>query len=239
MKAILTRLSFLALVFLLTFSFAACGAPVADEPAEIPETPETAAAADVLPTAETTVPAAEPDAARADLSAVYEAYLQEVKRVFHQNAFEESEYGETGRNADTTAFFLYDFDANGIPELMLDHGYKTNTMEEGVSIYTFVPGKGLVHLGNTDPMASFFTDETPGDSRFGLFCFYHDNMAEYAYTIEGETLQETVVQDWRESHVSDDSSEYEEVEARVQPYLIVPEDGWYEASDAENIFAGF
>lgn len=238
MKPLLIRLSFLALVFLLTFSFTACGTSVSDEPAET-NAPETAAAADVPAAAETTVPAAETDAAQDDLSAVYAAYLREVRRVYDQNASEESEYGEIGRNAENTEFFLYDFDADGIPELMLNHGYKTNTMEEGVSIYTFVPGKGLVHLGNTDPMASFFTDETPGDSEFGLYCFYHDHMAEYVYKIEGETMQETVVQDWREADVSGDLSEYQEVKARVQPYLIVPEDGWYEASDAENIFAGF
>lgn len=234
MKTKTVRIFVLALAVCLAALLPSCGRSSEVESAASGTAAQEAAVSDAVPAADTSAPQ-DTAAGKIDLTAVYAAYLAEVGRVYDLNANGENEY--YNQNADDTEFYLYDFDANGVPELMIDHGYKTNTMEEGVSIYTYTAEKGLIHLGNAAEMATFFYDETPGDGDFGLFCFYHDSTAEYQYRIEGETLKETVVQDWRESTMTDDSSEYLDTETRLQPCLIVGPEGWYAATEADDIFA--
>lgn len=254
MKNLFTRLSVLVLTLLMAVSFAACGT-TAPDPNAVEAAADTAAAQDTtvpveeadVPAADTTLPDAEEAAVPAqtvssgkiNLQAVYDAYRAEVDRVYDLNAHAENEFGEYGRNAEDTSFCLYDFDADGIPELLLDHGYKTNTMDDGVGIYTYSPAKGMILLGSASAFAGDFFDETPGDGEFGLLCFYHDRSAEYKYKIVGETLKETVVTDWHEVDPLAEPSEYETATARIEPFVIAQPEDWYNASEADSVFAGF
>ncbi len=154
------------------------------------------------------------------------AYLMEIQRVEMQN--------EGGRNTETTRFILYDFDNNGIPELIIDHGYKTNTYEEGYAVYKYTEN-GLINLGSVFRHADCFYDTTPGDGEFNVIMAYHYGVGEYRYKIQGDKLIETVV---TEMHMDgEEQKETDELLKRAEPYKLFDWEDWTDSSQAASYFA--
>lgn len=129
---------------------------------------------------------AEPRDYREDM---YEYYQQQIDRIAELNA--------SGRNGETADFTLYDLDGDGIPELFLNCGYKTNAYEQGILVYSYFIDKGGWEAGSIDGKAAAFYDKQPGDGELNVICVYHGSMAEFSYRIVNEKLTETVVADWQ------------------------------------------
>ena len=149
------------------------------------------------------------------------AYQQEVERVYQINL--------GGRNADTTSFNLYDFDENGMPELILYGGYKTE-LGGAMTFYTYTRQKGLVEIGSTSGTSAEFADHTKGDNEFDLFYAYHGRCWAQRCLIENEQLVTFTIEC---GHIQ--SSEFSD--AYLSRYAVLETGSWIPASDAAAYFA--
>ena len=156
------------------------------------------------------------------------AYRAEVKRVLKAN--------EGARNEDTIQFILYDMDLNGIPELILDNGYKTLTTADGFSVYTYTAEQGLIHLGNMKSHGYLLFDLTPGDNEISLLFAYHSYVGEFDYRVENNVLVETVVSDTHPDTFATGISDAYQREKEIADYIIVKDTGWTPAQKADQYF---
>ena len=163
---------------------------------------------------------AEPKDYREDM---YDYYQQQIDRIAELNA--------SGRNQETAAFTLYDLDEDGIPELLLNGGYKTNAYEQGILVYSYFIDKGGFEAGSINRAAQAFFDKQPGDGEINVICVHHNTMAEMSYRIVNEKLTETVVTDWHERT----DEEYDAAMNAVKNLRILDQE-WTPLSEAAGYF---
>ena len=178
-------------------------------------------------------PASETQALSAEekKAAAMEAYRAEVKRVSEANA--------GGRNEDTVRFILYDMDLNGIPELILDNGYKTETAADGFGVYTYTAARGLILLGYMRYHGSTLFDPTPGDYAIGMIYAYHGYEGEFDYQVVNNELVETIVSDFHQDTYPGGISEADQREQEVSEFIIADYEDWIPAQDADAYFDAF
>ena len=167
---------------------------------------------------------ASPDELKA---AAMKAYCVEVKRIYKLN--------ENGRNPDTVQFMLYDMDLNGMPELILDNGYKTNT-GGGFGVYTFTQSQGLIHLGDMMTHGDTLFDPTPGDNSIRSYFAYHGYVGEFEYRVVNNKLVETTITEIHEEKYYGNESEYTLRMKQISKYVISGDGKWTSAKNADAFF---
>ena len=156
---------------------------------------------------------------------VYAYYQEQIDEIVRLNT--------DGANQETAQFCLYDLDGDGIPELFLNCGYKTNAYEKGILVFSYSIGKGGWEAGTINSAAQAFYDKQPGDGEINVLCVHHGTMAEFSYRIDGEQLTETTVADW---HTRTDEEFNEDVNAVKD--LLVMDGEWTPLTEAGSYFAG-
>lgn len=106
-------------------------------------------------------------------------------------------------NIGNLAYAIYDMDDNGIPELIIDNGYKTNTMENGVEFYSYSETDGISFIGSSyDGWANTFYDEEPGDGKINIVFTGKEKIQVNEYSISNNELTVTTVVELRD--ITDD-----------------------------------
>ncbi len=119
----------------------------------------------------------------------------ELAKAAYQNKFNER-VAENAESfwADNLSYSIYDIDGNGIPELIIDNGYKTNTMEDGIEIYTYTENDGLILIGSSyDGWTNAFYDEIPNDGKINVVFVAKGKCYINEYCISNNTLTVTPV----------------------------------------------
>lgn len=153
---------------------------------------------------------------------VYAYYQQQIDDVIAFNM--------DGRNQETAEFNLYDMDGDGIPELFLNPGYKTNAYGD-FPVYSYTADRGGWYVGSVNRAALAFYDKQPGNGEINVICVHHSRMGELSYKIADGELVETTISDWHER--TDD--EYDDDVDAIR-YMLVMKDEWIPLEDAESYF---
>ena len=153
---------------------------------------------------------------------VYAYYQLQIEDVIQRNA--------DGRNQELAEFNLYDMDGDGIPELFLNPGYKTNAYGD-FPVYSYTADRGGWYIGAVNRAARAFYDKQPGNGEINVICVHHSRMGELAYKIVDGELVETTISDWHER--TDD--EYDD-DVEAVKYMLVMKDDWVPLEDAESYF---
>ncbi|MBQ4244546.1 MAG: hypothetical protein II702_06505 [Clostridia bacterium] len=153
------------------------------------------------------------------------AYLMEIESLKAEN--------EGGRNTDTASFILYDIDNNGIPELFLYCGYKTNMHGDGYRVYTYSEN-GLIKLGNIDNSAIDFYDDTPGDGDFKVLFLYHYSMAKSSFKVQNNSLVETTIEGYHQ--YDPDGEEIDNALEDAEKHLMFQASDMIDVNDAGTYF---
>lgn len=155
-------------------------------------------------------------------SEVFAFYRQQIDEIIRQN--------QDGRNPETAGFNLYDINGDGIEELFLHCGYRTNTADRGILVCSYSADKGGWIPGSINAMAGIIYDTCliPGEIR--AVCAYHGRMAEFSYQLNNDALTETIVTDWHEQG----DTEYQDSKEQYRYMQVIDE--WIPLENAESYF---
>lgn len=124
----------------------------------------------------------------------YEAYEEIVDKVYRQN--------EEHRNLDTISFVILDLNNDEIPELIVENGYKTNTMENGLEFYSY-DLSGIIVIGShrTGNWGSHIYDNIPNDGKVIVFDQYRDLESEHELNISNNRLIDTEITEYSDEEL--------------------------------------
>lgn len=131
----------------------------------------------------------------------YEAYEEIVDEVYRQN--------EDHRNLDTVSFVITDLNNDEMPELIVNNGYKTNTMDKGLEFYSY-NGKEVINIGSKSDTGSLYCmfDGFAGDGIVHVAYVMRGFINESKLEIKNNELIDTVIHDYEEVTDADKDNSY-------------------------------
>lgn len=131
----------------------------------------------------------------------YEAYEEIVDEVYSKN--------DNHRNLDTISFVIMDFNNDEMPELIVDNGYKTNTMDNGLEFYSY-DDKEVIHIGSKSYTGNLYCvfDGIVGDGIVHVAYVMRGFISENKLEIKNNELIDTVIHDYKEVTDADKDKSY-------------------------------
>ncbi len=129
----------------------------------------------------------------------YWAYEDIVDKVYNSN--------DAQQNLDTISFAVVDLNGDEMPELIVDNGYKTNTLLNGLEFYSY-DDKGLIVIGSQYTAGfELLYDEVLGDGKINAVYLGHETISEHQFDIANNRLIDTSIFEYKEITDSDRDSE--------------------------------
>lgn len=127
----------------------------------------------------------------------YEAYEEIVDEVYNQNDI----------HLETISFVIIDLNGDEMPELIVENGYITDTMANGLEFYSY-DDKGLINIGSKyNAGFNLLYDEIPGNGKINAIYIGKEKISEHQFDISDNRLIDTTIFDYRDITDGDRDSE--------------------------------